>query len=80
MNLGLIDYIIIAIIVIIVTLISYFYFWKNRNKPCHGCPYAKNCTTCNCQSKNNTLTKNEENITNNNSDDLDKNQTNENEK
>ncbi|MBQ8424838.1 MAG: hypothetical protein IJX17_02305 [Clostridia bacterium] len=61
MGLSLIDYIIIISLVIISILICYFYFWKNRNKPCHGCPYAKNCTNGACKSKNNFSQNNEEN-------------------
>ena len=48
----LIDIIIIAILVVISSLIIYFVFWKNRKKPCHGCPYAKNCTSMDCVTKN----------------------------
>ena len=58
MGLGLIDYIIIISLFIIISLICYFYFWKNRDKPCHGCPYAKNCTNGTCQTKNNIEQKN----------------------
>lgn len=49
---NVIDIIIIAVIAIISGLIIYFHFWKNRKKPCHGCPYAKNCTSQTCTSKN----------------------------
>ena len=55
-----IDFIIIAALVIVSGLIIYFSFWKNRKKPCHGCPYAKNCTTMDCFSKNKKSTRNVE--------------------
>ena len=46
-----IDIAIIAVLAISAGLIIYFYFWKNRKKPCHGCPYAKNCDTQTCSTK-----------------------------
>ena len=39
----LIDIIILIAVLLVVALICYFYFWKNRNKPCHGCPYCNSC-------------------------------------
>ncbi|MBO5344885.1 MAG: hypothetical protein IKB06_02195 [Clostridia bacterium] len=48
---NVIDYIIIALLIVVSGLIIYFCFWKNRKKPCHGCPYAKNCESANCPTK-----------------------------
>ena len=58
MTLSIIDFIIIGILFISTILITYFCFWKNRNKPCAGCPYAKNCTSTICKSKNEKTNKN----------------------
>lgn len=70
MGLSLIDYIIIAILLVIVICISYFYFWKNRKKPCHGCPYSKGCSSCCSENKKDTKDKetNDKIISNNTND------------
>ena len=38
-----VDIVVLTIIIVIVGLIIYISFWKNRKKPCHNCPYCKNC-------------------------------------
>lgn len=38
-----VDIVVLTIVIVIVGLIIYFSFWKNRKKPCHNCPYYKNC-------------------------------------
>ena len=43
MFLSVTDIIIIAIVILVVLAILYFYVWKNRKDPCKGCPYAKKC-------------------------------------
>ena len=43
-----IDIVILVLAVITIVCISYFAIWKNRNKGCKNCPYAKNCEgSCN---------------------------------
>lgn len=44
----LVDVLIIIIILLIVGLVVYFSFIKNKDNPCKGCPYAKNCNKKNC--------------------------------
>ena len=39
----LIDIIILALVIIIAGLIIYFTFIKDKDNPCKGCPYCKNC-------------------------------------
>ena len=46
------DTIILICVGIILSLICYFHFWKNRKNPCKGCAYAKNCNK-KCDSKKN---------------------------
>lgn len=46
------DIIILFIVIIVIGLVSYFAFWRNRKKPCHGCPYAKNCQSKTCTKVN----------------------------
>lgn len=49
---NLVDLIIIILLVVIVGLVIYFSFIKNRNNPCHNCPYFKSCDKSSCKSKN----------------------------
>lgn len=46
----MIDFVIILAILIVIAIIIYFVFWKNRNNPCKGCSYYKKCKEC--QKKN----------------------------
>lgn len=46
------DIIILVLVAVIVIGIGYFVIWKNRNKGCQNCPYAKNCGgNCNTKQK-----------------------------
>jgi len=44
----LVDIIIILILLLIVGLVVYFSFIKNKGDKCKGCHYAKNCNKNNC--------------------------------
>ena len=48
MNLA--DLIIIILLVMLVSLLIYFSFIKNRENPCHNCPYSKRCNKNKCSS------------------------------
>ncbi|MBR2892164.1 MAG: FeoB-associated Cys-rich membrane protein [Bacilli bacterium] len=45
LQLTLTDGIILGIIAIILSLIIYFSFYKKKDDPCKGCPYAKKCNS-----------------------------------
>lgn len=48
----MIDYIIIAVIAVIVGLaVWYIVREKKRGKKCIGCPYANSCKSCSCASQ-----------------------------
>lgn len=46
-----IDIFIILILLVIVVSIIYFCFVKNKDNPCKGCPYYKNCSKKECNKK-----------------------------
>lgn len=46
------DIIILIILAIVVSLVVYFSFIKNRNNKCAGCPYAKDCNNRSCKKGN----------------------------
>ena len=45
------DYIVLAVITVIVTAIVYFIVrQKKKGVKCIGCPHSKSCSSCNCNS------------------------------
>lgn len=46
---SLVDIIIVLILFVVVSLVIYFSFVKNRNDPCKGCLYSKSCSKMNCK-------------------------------
>lgn len=48
---SLVDVIIVFILLIIVSIVVYFAFIKNKDNPCKGCPYYKNCNKSKCDKK-----------------------------
>jgi len=48
-----IDAIILGVLLIILGLIIYFSFWKKKEDPCKGCPYARSCESKACSKRQN---------------------------
>jgi len=46
-----VDIIIIILLVVLISLVFYFSFIRNRKNPCHNCPYSKKCDTSKCFAK-----------------------------
>lgn len=48
----LIDVLVVSTLLLIITIVVYFAYVKNRHVQCHGCPYAKRCNKVNCNKDN----------------------------
>lgn len=45
---NIVDLVILLFLIAILGSIIYFSFIKNRNNPCHNCPYCNNCNKNKC--------------------------------
>ena len=45
------DVILIVLLIILVGIVIYFSFIKNRGNKCYGCPYAKSCNKDKCEKR-----------------------------
>ena len=48
---NLVDFVIMSLLVLLVGLLIYCSFVKNRGNPCHNCPYYKRCDMKKCKEK-----------------------------
>lgn len=44
----IVDVIVCLLLVLVVGVIAYFSFVKNKDNPCHNCPYGKSCNRNKC--------------------------------
>lgn len=52
---NLVDLIIVLMLVVVISLVVYFSFIKNRKNRCCGCPYYKSCNRNTCKDKSSDL-------------------------
>jgi hypothetical protein len=45
------DIVIVSLLIIIIGLLIYFSFIKNRGDPCRNCPYCKKCDKSSCSNR-----------------------------
>lgn len=48
----LVDVLVVVTLLLMISIIVYFAYVKNKHVECKGCPYRKRCNKVNCQKEN----------------------------